>query len=175
MCDFENNIWVIRQNNGGLTNQRIMKKLNTDDRFVICPWGIFGESRNRIIDGVYNKNHESWDSGDQDRTFVENINIGDILVIMYNGIKESVIARVTSDVNFAKTTDLKISELPGKNDNKVSYMISDEGDFPFRPISRDISVINDSVLFEDKGRVGTMKTITKVVNEEQKKVIMRYV
>jgi hypothetical protein len=54
-------------------------------------------------------------------------------------------------------------------------MISDEGDFPFRPISRDISVINDSIVFEDKRRVGTMKTITKVVNEEQKKVIMRYV
>ena len=50
MCDFENNIWVIRQNNGGLTNQRIMKKINTDDCFVICPWGNFGESRNRIID-----------------------------------------------------------------------------------------------------------------------------
>ena len=35
MCDFENNIWVIRQNNGGLTNQRIMKKFNTISNLII--------------------------------------------------------------------------------------------------------------------------------------------
>ena len=168
------NIWVIRQNNGGHTNQSFMKKFNIDYGTIICPWGIFGESRSCIIDRHYNENNPSWSSGGQDRMFVENINIGDILVIMYSKIKECVIAEVVSDVNFEKSTDLKISELK-KEDGKASYIISEDGEFEFRPITRDIRIIRDNVMFTDKRRLGTMKTLVKITNDEHKKNIMDYV
>jgi ribosomal protein L2 len=93
---------------------------------------------------------------------------------MYSKIKECVIAEVVSDVNFEKSTDLKISELK-KEDGKASYIISEEGEFEFRPITRDIRIIRDNVMFTDKRRLGTMKTLVKITNDEHKKNIMDYV
>jgi predicted Mrr-cat superfamily restriction endonuclease len=106
--------WVLRQNYGEKTDQIKMRKLNTKNGIITCPWGGWGNQRKNVIDGVYNevvpeKPSERSSKG-QDRRFVEEMKVGDIVLIPYAKQKTCVIARITSGIDYAVDTGLHWEE-----------------------------------------------------------------
>lgn len=79
----------------------------------------------------------------QDRKFIEDIKIGDIVLIPFAGLKECILAKITSEPIYAVDTGLFTTITKGEID--ISY-----GETPFRPVGRKIEIINPSVVFEDK-------------------------
>jgi len=108
---------------------------------VTCPFGHIGHGRNNVIDGIYNETN----SRSQDRKFIEDIKIGDIIIIPFAGLKECVLAKIISEPIYAIDTGLFYSSF-----NKDGIDLTEQGDTPFRPVGRKIEIINPSVVFQDK-------------------------
>ena len=147
--------WIIRQNPYSITNQTQMRELIISQSFVSCPFGQLSEAaaialglpiwgRDNVINGVYSEQH----SRSQDRKFIENMNIGDIIVIPFAGIKECILARIVSDPIYGIDTGLFTSMRDGK------IQLSDEGDIPYRPVGRKIQIIRTDVIFPNKSVLG---------------------
>ena len=145
---YHQQFWVNRQNPYANTNQRQMREFNISQKVITCPFGHLAEERNNVIGGKYNEEHPQWKSRSQDRIFIENMNIGDIIVIPYKGIKECIIARIVSDPIYGVDTGLFTIMRDGK------IQISNEGDMPFRPVGRKIQIIRSDVIFADKRVLG---------------------
>ena len=174
--DSNTSMWAIRQNPGTGINQQMMKKIILEQEFIMCPFGQSGNYRNRVIDGIYNIDGEfdGAKSSSQDKTFVENMAEGDIVVIKFSVPETSVIAVVTSEIIYAHDTGCFIVEHPDK-----SYTVSVdelEGSVPFRPVARKIRVFNNNVTFSDKRQIGSnMATLSRIQNERIKNVILGYI
>jgi hypothetical protein len=138
-----NQSWVLRQNYGTKTNQSDMRELIMTQKFVTCPWGGWGVHRQNVIDGIYNDRmpiQVGRSSRGQDRRFVEEMAIGDIVVIPFVGTKECIIAKITSDVEYAIESGLKWKEENGQ------IQLGDNNGLPFQPVGRRIEIIRDSFI-----------------------------
>jgi hypothetical protein len=135
--------WVLRQNYGSKTNQRQMKALIKQQKIVTCPWGGWSKSRQNVVDGIFNEDEDNItrpggrSSKGQDRKFVEDMKIGDIVLIPFTHKQGCIVARIVSDVNYAINTGLYWRE------NNAQITISASGDLPFRPVGRQIEIITE--------------------------------
>ena len=156
--NLQNNFWVLRQNYGEKTDQSQMKNLILNQKFVTCPWGGWGLERQNVIDGLYNKQivrSGGRSSSNQDKKFVEDMKIGDIVLIPFAKKRGCIIARITSDVEYSIDTGLFWTE------NKDKTTIDEQGDLPFRPVGRRIEIIRDDFLPEYRL---SMMTLTKMTD-----------
>ena len=135
--------WSIRQNPYANTNQVQMRELIISQNIVTCPFGHLNEARNNVINGVYNEEQ----SNSQDRKFIENINIGDIILIPFAELKECILARIVSDPIYGIDTGLFTCICDGK------IQVTNKGGNPFSPVGRKIEIIRKDVTFKDKRRV----------------------
>jgi hypothetical protein len=131
--------WSIRQNPYANTNQKDMRELIISQNIVTCPFGHMDVGRNNVINGVYNTESHS-----QDRKFINDMNIGDIILIPFTGLKECIIARIASEPIYGIDTGLFTSMIDGK------IQVKKEGDTPFRPVGRRIQIISNNANFNDK-------------------------
>ena len=140
----QTNCWVLRQNYGSKTDQLQMKNLIVSQKCVTCPWGGWGPERQNVIDGIYNDKTITGPRGrlskGQDRRFVNEMNIGDIILIPFAKQNGCIVARITSNVEYSIDTGLCWSE----NNNRIT--ISETGDLPFRPVGRRIEIIKDNFI-----------------------------
>ena len=141
---YRQQFWSLRQNPYANTNQRQMRKLIISQNIVTCPFGHLNVFRNNVINGVYNEEHPEWKSAAQDRKFIENMNIGDIILIPFTGLRKCILARIVSEPIYGVTTGLFTSMRDGK------IQVTNDGDIPFRPVGRKIQIIRNNVRFNDK-------------------------
>jgi len=154
------NFWALRQNYAEKTNQTEMKDLIMSQKFITCPWGGWGQERENVVNNVYNKvpcREGGRSASNQDFKFVEEMKIGDIVVIPFTKEADCIVARITSDVEYAINTGLFYS---GVNDTQIR--ITKEGDLPFRPVGRRIEIIRTD--YRPARRLGQL-TLSKL-NEE---------
>jgi hypothetical protein len=137
---YRQQFWSLRQNPYANTNQTQMRELIISQSIVTCPFGHFNEARNNVINGVYNEEQ----SHSQDRKFIENMNIGDIILIPFAGLSECIIARIVSEPIYGVDTGLFTSMIDGK------IHVTNEGDTPFIPVGRKIQIIRKDIIFNDK-------------------------
>ena len=136
-----NQFWVLRQNYAEITNQIDMKKLIKSQKFVTCPWGGWGIPRQNVIDGVYNEtvcDESRRSSNGQDRKFVEEMKIGDIVLIPFAKGNGCLVARITSNVNYAIDSGLHWNA----EGNQIK--IGENNGLPFRPVGRYIEIISEN-------------------------------
>jgi hypothetical protein len=149
---FRQQFWSIRQNPYANTNQKQIRELIISQNIVTCPFGHLNEGRNNVINGVYNEEQ----SNSQDRKFIENINIGDIILIPFKGLKECIYARIVSEPIYGIDTGLFTSMRDGK------IQVTTNGDTPFRPVGRKIQIIRKDLIFKDKRRVLSIRTLSHI-------------
>ena len=151
--NLSNKFWVLRQNYGEITNQRDMCALVKEQQFVTCPWGGWGLPRQNVIDGIYNEcaSDESRRSSlGQDRRFVEEMEVGDIVLIPFTKQRECIVARIVSGVEYAAESGLNWKQ----DEDKIRVGVFSEG-LPFRPVARRIEIINDRFIC-DKRKLGVL-------------------
>ena len=137
---YQQQFWAIRQNPSANTNQRQIRELIISQNIVTCPFGHMNDVRNNVISGLYNETNSHF----QDRKFIENMNIGDIILIPFAGLKECILARIVSKPIYGIDTGLFTSMRDG------IIQVTDKGDTPFRPVGRKIQIIRKDVVFADK-------------------------
>jgi len=137
---YRQQFWSIRQNPYANTNQRQMRELIISQNIVTCPFGHLNNERNNVINGVYNEEQSHL----QDRKFIENMNIGDIILIPFAGLRECILARIVSEPIYGVDTGLFTSIYDGQ------ISLTNEGITPFRPVGRKIHIIRTDVIFKDK-------------------------
>lgn len=137
-------IWCIRQNPRANTDQKQMRRFIISQKIVTCPFGHVGPERDNVINGVYNEEGCDWKSQSQDRKFIEDMKIGDIILITFAGLKDCILARIVSDPIYGVDTGLFTSMRDGK------IQLTTEGDTPFTPVGRKIQIIRNDVRFKDK-------------------------
>ena len=142
----QNNFWVLRQNYGEKTDQEQMRNLITSQKIVSCPWGGWGIERENVINGQYNNAPSdrpgSRSSKNQDKRFVEEMKIGDIVLIPFPKKRGCIVARISSDVEYSIDTGMFWTE----KESRIT--IGEEGNLPFRPVGRHIQIIKDNFLPE---------------------------
>ena len=159
--NLRNQFWVLRQNYGEITNQTDVKNLIKSQQFVSCPWGGWGTHRQNVIDNIYNetfRDESDRTSSGQDRKFVEEMNIGDIVLIPFAENNEYIVARITSDVEYAINTGLC-----WKKEGKKINIGNNDG-LPFRPVGRYIEIISEDFIPSNKS-LGQW-TLSKINNKE---------
>jgi len=159
------NFWVLRQNYGEITNQTDMKKMIRSQQIVTCPWGGWGIPRQNVVDGVYNENKADISrrpSGGQDRKFVEEMRVGDIVLIPFKGKKECILARIDSDVEYEINTGLYWKEYQDESKIRISDVA--EGT-PFRPVGRYIEIIDDKYVPKSAPNRNTLSKMKKMKND----------
>lgn len=133
--------WSIRQNPRGSTDQQQMYNLIISQQIVTCPFGHFSEERNNVLDDIYNESDHKWASGSQDRRFIEEMYIGDIIVIPLTGMKKYILAKITTNPIYSFDTKLFY------DDTNTKIFLSKNDKIPFRPTVRKIEIINDNLKF----------------------------
>ena len=101
-------------------------------------------SRQNIIEGIYNEKTSDRSgrlSNGQDRKFVENMKIGDIVLIPFSGSHECIVARIVSNVEYSIDSGLRWNE--EENQIKIGNNL-EMGGLPFRPVGRHIEIICDN-------------------------------
>lgn len=154
----QNNFWVLRQNYGEKTDQEQMRKLIISQKIVTCPWGGWGIERENVINGQYNNvpsnRPGARPSKNQDRRFVEEMKIGDIVIIPFPKKRGCIVARISSNVEYSIDTRMFWTE----KENHIT--IGEEGDLPFRPVGRYIQIIKDNFLPESI--ISNRQTLSKM-------------
>lgn len=145
-------IWCLRQNPYENTDQLQMKNFILDNGIITCPFAHFGEERKNVIDETYNETiggESGRVSMSQDRKFVEEIKIGDIVVIPFRGLKECLVLKIVSEPIY----DIKTNLFTTVTQNGI--FIRDTGDIPFCPaVGRKVEIINSSIKFRNKRFLG---------------------
>ena len=119
-----------------------MKNLIKSQKFITCPWGGWGLARQNVVDGIFNDHIDESrgrPSNGQDRRFVEDMRIGDIVLIPFAKGNGCLIARITSDVDYAINSGLHWNE----EGNQIKI---DNTGRPFRPVGRYIEVIRENFI-----------------------------
>jgi|688.fasta_scaffold983857_2 hypothetical protein len=148
---YRQQFWSIRQNPYANTNQEQMRELIISQNIITCPFGHLNEPRNNVINGMYNEEQ----SNSQDRKFIENINIGDIILIPFTGLKDCILARIVSEPIYGIDTGLFTSMRDGQ------IQVTNDGDTPFSPVGRKIQIIQTDLTFKNK-RVLPMRTLSHI-------------
>ena len=109
--------WILRQNPCRKTNQSAMMEFIKDQGIITCPYGHVVEASNHVDCNEYNNYDEDGDtSRNQDRRFVEDIKIEDIVVIPFNKGQNpnALIVKVESD------------RMPSKNFQEMLVVYKDD-------------------------------------------------
>ena len=134
-----NQFWILRQNYGERTSQKNMRDFILSTCFITCPWGGWGEHRTNVINGVFNEkkiDDSKRTSRGQDRRFVQEMKIGDIVLIPFTGQENCVLARVIGDVEYCIDSGMFWRQ----ENNKI--IIDVAGGEPFQPVGRRIEILN---------------------------------
>jgi hypothetical protein len=164
-----NKFWLLRQNYGEITNQRDMFTFIKQHQFVTCPWGGWGLPRQNVIDGIYNErasDEARRPSLGQDRKFVEDMKIGDIVLIPFTNQRECILARIVSDVVFATESGLNWKQ----DEDRIRIGDFSEG-LPFRPVARRIQIISDKFICDDKRKLGIL-TLCRLNSSIVEKIVL---
>ena len=145
-------LWSLRQNPYANTDQKQMRQAIINKKFVSCPFGHISTCRNNILDGRYNS-----DANQQDTQFIEDIKIGDLILIPFTGQKSSILAKILTDPIYCVETGLYTNQ---QLDNQIT--ISETSGEPFRPVGRMIEIIDDNVIFTDKRKYIPMNTLKRI-------------
>jgi len=130
-----NQYWILRQNYGEKTDQTDVRQLIMSQKFVSCPWGGWGVHCENVVNGVFNDNPSIGRSANsQDRKFIRDMQIGDIVLIPFAGQNTCIVAQITSDVEYKIDTGLSWSEQNGK------IKLGDKGE-PFCPVGRYVEIL----------------------------------
>lgn len=150
----------IRQNPGSRTNQLQMRDLIISQSIVTCPWaGGGGLETKKVTNHIYNETHHCWSSKGQDRKFIEDINIGDIIVIPFKDIKYCIVARIKSDPIYNYDTGLFYVNINGER--KILH----NGEIQYLPVVRKIEIIYDEYILPDKRILGR-QTLSCIKNSD---------
>lgn len=144
-----------------------MKAMILDTSVVTCPFGHVGEYRNNVIDEVYNENHHTWASKGQDRTFVQEMQIGDTVLIVFKKPVAPILARITSVVEYAYNTGYYTwvhDEVRHISRERADARVA-ENDVLFRPVCRKIEILEREVRVEGSWRMFGQGSLSKMSTE----------
>jgi hypothetical protein len=147
-------LWSLRQNPYANTNQTQMRQVILEKLFVSCPFGHTSVCRDNVLDGRYNTG-----ANKQDVQFIDEMKVGDIVLIPFKGKKSCIIARIVSEPVYCIETGLYTSHQAGE-EIKISEL-KEEG-VPFRPVGRRIEILNSNVVFADKRKIVPMNTFKRL-------------
>ena len=156
-------LWSLRQNPYANTDQKQMRQVIIEQNFISCPFGHISTCRNNVLDGKYNT-----EANQQDIQFVENMRIGDMVIIPFKGQKSCILAKIVSDPIYCVETGLYTTQEHPDDQIKISETRGE----PFRPVGRRIEIINDNVVFTDKRKFIPMNTL-KQLSSQILEVILR--
>jgi len=148
--------YSVRQNPYSKTSQKDMRSFIISQNLVTCPFGHLNDYKDNVISLEYNEDYNVWKSLSQDRKFIEDIKIGDVIIIPFKGIKECILARIISEPIYDIYTGLFTNEIDGK-----IYFSNISGEH-FKPVVRKIKIINSNIIFEDKRKYIPMNTLSKI-------------
>ena len=164
----------IRQNPYGTTNQKEMRDYILDTCILSCPFGHIGECRGKIMDKTYNSEAKG-----QDQYFIEKLNIGDIVLIPWKldgsdknnqvNLRNCILARIISEPEELIEKGYFISNPTNKKINISKIKI--KGSVPFRPIGRQIEIIESNLeLIGDRRELFSMKSIMPLFDKTKQKI-----
>lgn len=142
--------WMLRQNPCGKTNQISMMEFIKKEMIITCPFGHVTEASNYVDQFVFNTYDEDGKtSGNQDRRFVRDMKIGDIVLIPF--VKHEnpniLVVKVESDAMPSKSfKDMLVIYEQGTvvkitHDLNGQYTGSQYEVKLFRPVYRKISIL----------------------------------
>ncbi len=146
--------WVLRVNPYERTDQNDMFKYIVKNKVIICPFGHIGEYRMNVLRRVYNVNHPVLGSSGQDKRFVEEIEIGDTILVMFTSTKKYLIVEVLSsacevDVHYSYTDDGSIIRIQHNDEIDID---SSTIAHPFKPVVRFIAILDSGTFVRDMKR-----------------------
>jgi hypothetical protein len=152
----QRNYWCLRQNDGENMDQTSMYDFIIDTGVVFCPWGLSGICKQNVTEQLYN---ETFDlspeklSKSQDRKFVTDMNIGDIVLIPFLQTNRCIVGRISSNVIYDVDTNYSI--LYSSSGKKLIKYYSDELE-QCKPIGRFIEIIDPNYIIQDKRCLGRL-------------------
>ena len=146
-------LWSLPQNPYANTDQTQMRRIIIEQNFISCPFGHISTCRNNVLDGKYNT-----EANQQDIQFVENMRIGDMVIIPFKGQKSCILAKIVSDPIYCIETGLYTTQEHPDDQIKISETTGE----PFRPVGRRIEIINDNVVFADKRKFIPMNSLKQL-------------
>ena len=161
--------WVLRQNYARITNQTDIEQLIVNQKIITCPWGGWGIPKEKVKSRIYNNDKNYPDefgriSSNQDKKFVEDMNIGDIVLIPLAKSSKFIIARITSDI----IHDIHTGMYWEKKNGHIN--IGSSG-LPFEPVVRRIEILHTD--FKPDMRTG-IQTLTKMNSHIINQINSRY-
>lgn len=148
--------WIIRQNYGERTYQPDMKNFIRSEKFITCPWGGWGEHRQNVIDGKFNVS-----ANDQDRKFIEEIKIGDIVLIPFAKTNKQNNGMFLVEIISEVVDDFE-SEFKYEFKGKTTRIQKNSGE-NFKPIGRKIKIIKE---YDETCRGLQRNTLTEKTDKE---------
>ena len=148
--------WCLRQNDGENMDQLSMYNFIIDTSIVFCPWGLSGICKKNVCKKLYN---ESLDlspekvSKSQDRKFIDDVNIGDIVLIPFLKTNRCIVGKISSNVIYDMNTNYSI--LYSSKGKKLVTYHSDELE-QCNPIGRFIEIIDPNYIIQDKRCLGRL-------------------
>lgn len=156
-------LWSLRQNPYANTDQTQMRKAILENNFVSCPFGHLSVCRNNLLDGRYNR-----EANKQDVQFIEDMKVGDIVLIPFKGQKACILAKIVSDPIYCIETGLYTSQHSGE---QIQITESGGGE-PFRPVGRRIEILNSNIVFIDKRKFVPMNTFKRLSARTLQEVLL---
>ena len=129
-------LFQVRQNYSAKTDQEQMRNFILETRILTCPWGNGKENMTRIGEGKYSE-----DAKGQDKKFIEEIQIGDYVIIPFLYMRRCILAKVISVPQPYHYTGFYTDK-----DTKGNFTIlreKKEGSEPFIVFGRGIEIIYD--------------------------------
>lgn len=161
-------MWTIRQNPSRKTDQKQMREWVLKNNLVTCPYGHFETYRENVIDGTFNeKRLEGRSSNGQDRQFIEDMQIGDYVVIAFKGDGLRILAQIVSEPIYQVDTGTFYTIHPNGN-----IQISNQGDTPFQPVSRRIEIIKDNL---NLTMYVPIKSLSRVMIQNNLAILRRHI
>jgi hypothetical protein len=142
-------MYIVRQNPHENTCQSDMRKFILSKELLTCPYGHIGTAREKVMDRVFNSDI----SLSQDRKFIQDLRVGDLVLVPFAGSKERtcILARILSDP-FCEFNTGYIYRMEDGKIRVVPFYEGDirEGDIAFCPVVRKIQILRTNVVFADK-------------------------
>ena len=146
--------WCLRQNDAENMDQNSMYDFIIDTNIIICPWGLSGICKQNILNGLYNETRNLSPekvSKSQDRKFIEEININDIILIPFLNTKRCIIAKIISEPAYDMDTDYSL--IRSSLGKKLVKCSTDELE-KCQPIGRFIQILDPNFIIKDKRCLG---------------------
>ena len=150
------NYWFIKQNPYQVTNETQMRNFILTQQVVTCPFGHFSEFTQNVISKKYNDENTIWSSKNQDKKFIDEIEIDDIILISFRKEK-CILAKITSDPIENFDTGLFVSRHGQSHPYSKIEIINNTTNEPFRPVVRRIEIIKE-LTFKSSIRRSLCKT-----------------